>query len=139
MPAMNGIDAIVETRAEFPAARFAVLTTYDDDVPGLRALRARTTGIPREEHASRGTPSIGFERSTGRRCIPPEIAAGVVEHVADDAFTRESEVLRRAAKGTSNKVIASNVSIWSDSHKRLQRRSCICPAGCVGGIGGQRF
>ena len=29
---MNGIDAIVAARAEFPAARLAVLTTYDGDV-----------------------------------------------------------------------------------------------------------
>src|SRR5580704_41054 len=29
MPVMNGIDAILAIRAEFPAARFAVLTTYE--------------------------------------------------------------------------------------------------------------
>ena len=76
----------------------------------------------------------------GRRRFPPEIAAGIVEHVADDALTdREIEVLRRVAGRTSNKVVASNLSIWSDTQKRLQRRSCICTAGCDGGIGGQRF
>ncbi len=41
---MNGIDAIVAARAEFPAGRLAVLTTYDGDVQRLRALGARATG-----------------------------------------------------------------------------------------------
>src|SRR5580700_694132 len=63
----------------------------------------------------------------GRRRFPPEIAAGIVEHVADDALAdREIELLRRVARGTSKKVIASDLSIWSNSHKRLRRRSCIC-------------
>src|SRR5580700_7588482 len=44
MPVMNGIDAILAIRAEFPAARFAVLTTYDGDVQALRALKAGATG-----------------------------------------------------------------------------------------------
>ena len=76
----------------------------------------------------------------GRRRIPPEIAAGIVEHVADDALTgREIEVLRRVAKGTSNKVNPSDLSIWSNSHKKLRTRSCICPAGYIGRIGGRRL
>jgi DNA-binding NarL/FixJ family response regulator len=48
----------------------------------------------------------------GRRRIPPEIAAGIVEHVADDALTgREVEVLRKVAKGNSNRVIANQLSL----------------------------
>jgi DNA-binding NarL/FixJ family response regulator len=113
------------------------LTTYDGDVQGLRALRAGAAGrllkrMLREELID----TIGTIHA-GRRRVPPEIAAGIVEHVADDAFTdRESEVVRRVARGTSNKVIASNLSVWNDSHNSLQRRSCICPAGCGGGFGG---
>src|ERR1700685_4696837 len=44
MPVMNGIDAIVAIRQEFPNARFIVLTTYDGDVQALRALKAGATG-----------------------------------------------------------------------------------------------
>ena len=44
MPVMNGIDAIVAIRKEFPNARFIVLTTYDGDVQALRALKAGATG-----------------------------------------------------------------------------------------------
>ncbi|HTF65578.1 MAG TPA: response regulator transcription factor [Edaphobacter sp.] len=44
MPGMNGIDAIVAIRTEFPNARFVVLTTYQGDVQALRALKAGASG-----------------------------------------------------------------------------------------------
>jgi DNA-binding NarL/FixJ family response regulator len=48
----------------------------------------------------------------GRRRIPPEIAAELAEHVMDEALTeRETEVLRRVAAGTSNKIIAAQLSL----------------------------
>src|ERR1044071_5481263 len=40
MPVMNGTDAIVAIRKEFPDARIIVLTTYSGDVLADRALRA---------------------------------------------------------------------------------------------------
>src|SRR6201993_1729303 len=40
MPEMNGLDAIIAIRGEFPEARIIVLTTYAGDVQVLRALKA---------------------------------------------------------------------------------------------------
>src|SRR5229473_701507 len=40
MPALNGIEAIIGIRSEFPTARIIVLTTYTGDVQMLRALKA---------------------------------------------------------------------------------------------------
>ncbi|HXP41740.1 MAG TPA: response regulator transcription factor, partial [Candidatus Acidoferrales bacterium] len=40
MPEMNGVDAMVAIRDEFPEARIIVLTTYTGDVQVLRALKA---------------------------------------------------------------------------------------------------
>src|SRR5260370_26677801 len=40
MPVLNGIEAIIGIRGEFPNARIIVLTTYTGDVQVLRALRA---------------------------------------------------------------------------------------------------
>src|SRR5262249_37202387 len=39
MPVMNGLDAIMAIRAEFPAARIIVLTTYKGDVQATRAMQ----------------------------------------------------------------------------------------------------
>src|SRR5260221_10651155 len=40
MPDMNGIDAMIAIRNEFPDARFVILTTYAGDVQISRALKA---------------------------------------------------------------------------------------------------
>jgi len=40
MPEMNGVDAMIAIRGEFPEARIIVLTTYVGDAQVLRALRA---------------------------------------------------------------------------------------------------
>src|SRR5882724_6151681 len=40
MPEMNGVDAMIAIRGEFPEARIIVLTTYTGDVQVLRALKA---------------------------------------------------------------------------------------------------
>jgi DNA-binding NarL/FixJ family response regulator len=40
MPELDGVDATIAIRDEFPQARIIVLTTYADDVRTLRALKA---------------------------------------------------------------------------------------------------
>src|SRR5215470_3782110 len=44
MPGMNGLDAMIAIRSEFPEARIIVLTTYTGDVQVLRALKAGARG-----------------------------------------------------------------------------------------------
>src|SRR5271156_3031030 len=44
MPEMNGLDAIVAIRSDFPEARIIVLTTYVGDVQALRAIKAGAQG-----------------------------------------------------------------------------------------------
>src|SRR5215469_9140436 len=39
MPDMNGLDAIVTIRQEYPSARVIVLTTYEGDALARRALK----------------------------------------------------------------------------------------------------
>jgi len=112
MPVMNGIDAIVAIRREFPGARIVILTTYDGDVQAVRALKAGAAGyllksMLREELVN----TIRSIHAGGRR-IPTEIAAGIAEHVADENLTdREIEVLRKVSTGTSNKIIASQLGV----------------------------
>src|SRR3974377_541377 len=44
MPEMNGLDATIAIRGEFPDARIIVLTTYTGDAQILRALKAGAQG-----------------------------------------------------------------------------------------------
>jgi DNA-binding NarL/FixJ family response regulator len=49
---------------------------------------------------------------SGRRRIPPEIAAELADHVTDDALSeKEIAVLQRVATGNSNKIIASQLNV----------------------------
>ena len=44
MPEMNGLDALIAIRTEFPDARVIVLTTYEGDAHILRAVKAGAQG-----------------------------------------------------------------------------------------------
>lgn len=112
MPGLNGTDAIDRIRSEFPDARIIVLTTYTGDVQVLRALRAGARGYVLKGHMHRELLDTIRTVHAGRKRIPPDIAAQLAEHAADDELTqREIEVLRLIASGNSNKLIADQLSI----------------------------
>ena len=112
MPGMNGIDAMLAIRNEAPASRFIVLTTYQGDVQALRALKAGASGYLLKNMLRKNLLETIRVVHSGRRVIPPEIAAEIADHVAGDALTeREVEVLRSVATGNSNKIIAVRMSI----------------------------
>src|SRR6202040_1320848 len=57
MPEMNGLDAIIAIRGEFPEARVILLTTYAGDVQVLRALKAGARGSLLKKRLPRNSPS----------------------------------------------------------------------------------
>lgn len=112
MPGMNGIDAIIAIRNDFPNARFVVLTTYQGDVQALRALKAGASGYLLKNMMRKELLDTIRIVHAGRRRIPPEIAAELADHVTDDSLSdREVNVLRRVAMGNSNKIIASQLNV----------------------------
>jgi DNA-binding NarL/FixJ family response regulator len=112
MPGMSGIEAILAIRAEYPNARFIVLTTYQGDVQALRALKAGASGYLLKNMLRKELLETIRIVHAGRRRIPPEIAAELADHVTDDALSeREIAVLQRAASGNSNKIIASQLNV----------------------------
>ena len=118
MPASNGIEAIIGIRGEFPDARVIVLTTYTGDVQVLRALRAGARGYLLKGHVHRELLETIRAVHAGQKRIPPEVAAELAEHAAEDDLTRrEIEVLRLIATGNANKQIAVQLSIAEDTVK----------------------
>lgn len=112
MPEVNGIDAIMAIRREHPQARIIVLTTYEGDALARRALKAGVTGYILKDMIRTELLQAIRVVDSGHRYIPPRIAAELAEHYAeDDLSDREIEVLREVARGTSNKIIASHLSI----------------------------
>jgi len=118
MPEMNGIDAILAIRSEFPEARIVVLTTYTGDAQILRALKAGAQAYLLKSMLRRELLDTIRAVHKGQRRIPPEVAAQLAEHTADDSLTsREIEVLRLIAAGEANKLVASDLSITEETVK----------------------
>src|ERR1700744_209809 len=112
MPGLSGIDAIAIIRQEYPRARIIVLTTYEGDVLARRALKAGASGYLLKDMIRTELLEAIRAVHNGRRYIPHKIAAELAEHYSeDDLSVREMEVLREVARGTSNKTIASRLSI----------------------------
>jgi len=118
MPGLSGIDAIARIRSEFPDARIIVLTTYSGDSQAIGALRAGARAYLLKAHVHKELPEIIRAVYAGQKRIPPEVAAEVAEHLADESLTsREIDVLRLIAAGNANKQIADQLSIGEASVK----------------------
>src|ERR1700704_3309060 len=87
MPALNGIEAIIAIRSEFPNARIIVLTTYTGDVQVLRALKAGARGYILKGHVHRELLDTIRAVHAGQKRIPPEVAAELAEHTGEDDLT----------------------------------------------------
>jgi DNA-binding NarL/FixJ family response regulator len=112
MPGFNGIEGINKIQSEFPDARIIVLTTYTGDAQVVRALRAGARAYILKGHVHRELLETIRAVHAGQKKIPPDIAAELAEHAADDELTpREMDVLRLIAAGNSNKLIADQLSI----------------------------
>ena len=118
MPELNGIDAMIAIRGEFPQARIVVLTTYKGDMEVLRALRAGARGYLLKNLLRRELLETIRAVHAGEKRIPPEVAAQIADHAADDDLTsREIEVLQLIASGNANKAIAVRLSISEETVK----------------------
>jgi DNA-binding NarL/FixJ family response regulator len=118
MPGMNGIDAMIAIRGEFPDARFIVLTTYTGDVQIVRALKAGARAYLLKSLLHRELLDTIRAVHAGQKRIPAEVAAELADHAADDSLTpREIEVLRLIAAGNANKLVADRLSITEETVK----------------------
>ena len=118
MPDMNGIECIIAIRGDFPQARIIVLTTYPGDVQVVRALKAGARAYLLKSRVNKELPEVIRAVHAGQKRIPPEVAAELAEHTAeDDLSSREIEVLRLIAAGNANKEIASKLCIAEETVK----------------------
>lgn len=112
MPEVDGLDAIVAIRSEFPNARIIVLTTYTGDMQVLRALKAGARAYILKGQVHKELLDTIRAVHAGQKRIPPEIAAELAEHATDESLTeREIDVVRLIAVGNGNKQIADQLDI----------------------------
>ena len=119
MPDMNGIDATIAIRQEFPDARIIVLTTYAGDMQVVRALKAGARGYLLKAKVNEELLDTIRCVHAGQRRIPPEVAAEVAEYTAKEALSeRELRCCGWSRPGTQIKRSQPRLSIGEDTVKR---------------------
>lgn len=122
LPRMNGIEATRTITARFPKIKVLILSAYEDDSYVFPLLEAGASGYLLK--TSSGTELAEAIRlvAMGQTALSPRVSAKIVHHLSRrqvnrtsttrEALTeREMDVLRAAAHGRPNKVIAAELGI----------------------------
>jgi DNA-binding NarL/FixJ family response regulator len=118
MPEMNGLDAMIAIRAEFPDARVIMLTTYAGDVQVLRAIKVGARGYLLKTLLDKDLLETIRAVHSGKKMLSAEASYELAEHATSDALTQaEIAVLQLIAAGRANKQIAEQLSITEDTVK----------------------
>jgi DNA-binding NarL/FixJ family response regulator len=116
MPRMDGITAIAQLRRELPETEVVALTSVLDDASVVGAVRAGAMGYLLKDARAEELCHAIRAAAAGQVQLSPQAAERLMREVrspqAPDRLTeRETEVLRRLARGESNKEIAGSLSI----------------------------
>jgi DNA-binding NarL/FixJ family response regulator len=118
LPDLNGIDAMIAIRAEFPEARIIILTTFEGDVEIQRALEAGARGYLLKNMPPSELVQVIRQVHAGKKCVPPELVAQLAEHMSDENLTaREVDVLQLLTGGNRNRDIAEQLRISEETVK----------------------
>jgi DNA-binding NarL/FixJ family response regulator len=112
LPGANGTDILIAIRGEFPDARIVMLSSSETDGEIHRALRSGAAGYVLKSMPQGELLTVIRSVHSGRRHVPPEVAAVLAEHLGEQPLTaRELQVLQLIRDGFKNKQIADRLSI----------------------------
>ena len=118
MPNVDGIEAIRQIKARYPAIEVIILTTYDDDAHILQGLRAGARGYLLKDAGRNALFNAVRAAARGESLLPPEVLAALLAHSetqeraeGEGLSQREQEVLGILVTGASNREIAMQLKI----------------------------
>jgi DNA-binding NarL/FixJ family response regulator len=118
LPDISGIDFMIAIRAEFPKARFIIVTSFAQDSEIRRALAHGAQAYMLKSMPSSELIEVIREVHAGKRKISPSIAAQLAEHFTDELLSdREVEVLSQLVNGNRNRDIAERLFIAEETVK----------------------
>ena len=120
LPDGSGIEACREIRAEFPATRVVMLTSYPDEEAVLSAIIAGASGYLLKQIRARDLVSALESVGRGESLLDPavtekvldrvrRIASGTYQDELAQLTAQEQKILMLVAEGKTNKEIASEV------------------------------
>lgn len=118
MPNVDGIEAIRQIKARYPAVEIVILTTYDDDEYIVRGLRTGARGYLLKDTGRQALFEVIRAAARGESLLSPAVVQRVVAHLAEPESVgveglseREREVLVLLTQGLANKEIATRLYI----------------------------
>src|ERR1700754_2693149 len=81
MPEMNGLDALIAIRGEYPEARLIVLTTYAGDMQVVRAIKSGARGYLLKTTLHKELVDTIRAVHAGKKYISAEASFELAEHV----------------------------------------------------------
>ena len=119
MPRMGGLEAIPGILQEDPDVRILILTSYAEDDQVVQAIRSGALGYLRKDSSPDELVSSIHNVALNRMSLPPDLVRKVIsneqpvaeDRPANELTAREQDVLRCVAQGSSNKQIASELSV----------------------------
>lgn len=122
MPNLTGIEATRRIKAQYPDVRVLVLTAYDDEPYIFALLQAGADGYLLKTASGDDLKRAVRIVAAGGKALDPLIAQKVVAQMiggrpsaaagqVEPLTERELEVLRRAARGLTNRAIGHEIGI----------------------------
>jgi NarL family two-component system response regulator YdfI len=118
MPGVDGIEAIRQIKARYPAVQVVILTTYDDDQYIVRGLRAGARGYLLKDTDRKVLYDAIRAAARGESLLPSAVVDKVVAHLqgaqpvqSETLSRREAQVLALLAEGAPNKEVARRLGI----------------------------
>lgn len=124
----GGVEAARRIRAAAPATRIAMLTVSENEEDVAAALRAGAIGYVLKGVAARDLAEILTGVARGEAHVSPGLAARILGELQarpsnpgrrpiDELTRREEDILRRVAKGMSNREVAEALDLQEKTVK----------------------
>lgn len=124
MPVMDGVEATRRIKAVLPEAKILILTTFGTSVDVARAIAAGASGAIMKDASMEEQLTAIRTVASGGKVLSPEIAKAVQEEPLPEFTKRQLVILESAARGLTNKDIATMLEISVDAVK--QHLAAIC-------------
>lgn len=112
LPGMNGVEAVIEIRKEFPDAKIMMLSVYEGEEDVYKALRAGASAYVLKSADREEVLAAIRCVAKGENYLPPVLAGRMAQRLTRSTLTkRERGVLGLIVDGNSNKDIAAKLGL----------------------------
>jgi len=125
MPVMDGVEATRRIKESLPDTKILILTTFGTSADVSRAIAAGASGAIMKDASMEDQLNAIRTVASGGKVLSPEIAKAVQEEPLPELTERQLVILESAARGLTNKDIATMLEISVDAVKQHLAAICV--------------